>query len=106
MTGARLHWVDDGGKERNVHLAAAVTLLGRKGDTDVDLPHQRISRHHAKIKKTDRGYLLLDLASVHGTFVNGRPVEHHFLRDGDRIRLSDYQIELLFRQIARCREVA
>ena len=96
MTGASLHWVNDEGKEQSVPLTAAETLLGRHGDTHVTFPDLRISRHHAKIKKTEHGYLLLDLASVYGTFVNGQPVEHHFLRDGDRIRLSDYQVELLF----------
>jgi len=38
----------------------------------------------------------LDLASVHGTFVKDQSVEHHFLHDGDRIRLSDCQLEFLF----------
>jgi phosphoserine phosphatase RsbU/P len=96
MTGASLHWVNDEGNEESVPLTAAETLLGRTADTHVRFPHLRISRHHAKIKKTEHGYLLLDLASVFGTSVNGQEVEHHFLRDGDRIRLSDYQVELLF----------
>ena len=103
MAAPRLHWINDTGEEEKVVLAATETLLGRKSDVDlrrphVDLilPHKTISRHHAKIKKTVQGYLLLDLGSVRGTFVNGRRVDHHFLRDGDRIRLADYETELRF----------
>lgn len=95
MIGANLRWVDEEGKEHRVPLTAE-TLLGRRADADVRFEDRHVSRHHAKIKKTENGYLLLDLASARGTFVNGQRVEHRFLWDGDRIRLSDYQVELLF----------
>jgi serine phosphatase RsbU (regulator of sigma subunit) len=95
-----LCWVNDEGREQRFALNAAETLLGRKAGTDVTFSHQHVSRHHAKIKKTERGYLLLDLASVHGTFVNGQPIEHHILRHGDRIRLADYQVDIRFFQDA------
>jgi len=77
MTNASLHWIDDEGKERQVLLDAVETILGRRTGADIELINKRVSREHAKIKKTQHGYLLLDLASQYGTCVNGQPVGHH-----------------------------
>ena len=98
MSDASLRWVDEQGTERKVLLEAVETLLGRHSDAEIRFSSKRVSRHHAKIKKTVHGYLLLDLVSQFGTCVNGKPVEHCVLRDGDRIWLSDYQVEILFSQ--------
>lgn len=68
------------------------TLIGRSSDCDVVLPKRQVSRHHAEIERDERGYLLRDLGSKNGTFVNGQRVvgEPHRLNDGDEIQIALY----------------
>jgi Nif-specific regulatory protein len=58
------------------------------------LNNQHVSRHHAKVVKTPEGYLLQDLASTHGTFVNESRIEQHTLKHGDKISLGKDRIDL------------
>jgi len=44
------------------------------------------SRHHFEIHHTDRGYLLVDLNSTNGTFLEGRRIERVYLAPGSKIR--------------------
>ncbi|MGC9348900.1 MAG: FHA domain-containing protein [Anaerolineae bacterium] len=64
--------------------------LGRAKDCDIVLPERQISRHHARVERDSSGYLLRDLGSKNGTFVNGEPVrgQPYRLRDGDEITLA------------------
>ena len=58
-------------------------------DLDSDDPEAKVSRRHARISLRDGAYLIEDLGSTNGTFVNrGRrlsPGESHALKDGDEI---------------------
>lgn len=64
-------------------------ILGRDEDCDVVLPERLVSRHHAAIRRQDRGYLLEDLGSKNGTFLNGQAVtEPVALQDGDEIQIA------------------
>jgi pSer/pThr/pTyr-binding forkhead associated (FHA) protein len=66
--------------------------IGRSVDCDVVLPKRQVSRHHARIERDDEGYLLHDLGSKNGTFVNGQQVgrEPYRLKDGDEIQIALY----------------
>ena len=90
----QLYWVGPDRQENLLPLVASEILLGRKGDADVVLNNQHVSRHHAKLVKTPDGYFLQDLASTHGTFVNEARIEQHVLRHGDRISLGKDRIDL------------
>ena len=48
-----------------------LTLVGRKEDSDLCLPHKSISKMHCVIVKTDGLLLIRDLGSTNGTRVNG-----------------------------------
>lgn len=66
-------------------------LIGRGLDCDIILPARQISRHHARIERTADGrYLLYDLGSKNGTWVNGEEVREapRLLEDGDEIQLA------------------
>ena len=64
-------------------------ILGRDEDCDVVLPERLVSRHHAAIRCRDEGYLLEDLGSKNGTFLNGQAVtEPVILQDGDEIQIA------------------
>jgi hypothetical protein len=66
-------------------------VIGRGEDCDICLPRRQISRHHARIERTDGGeYVLYDLGSKNGTCVNGEEVRDRprLLRDGDEIQIA------------------
>src|SRR5215472_18650639 len=94
MTTPRLYWLGPDGQENVLSLATPEVLIGRKGDADVVLNNQHVSRHHAKLIKTTDGYSIQDLGSTHGTYVNEARVELQPLMDGDKISLGKDRIEL------------
>ena len=65
--------------------------LGRAKDCDIVLPERQISRHHARIEQDESGFIIRDLGSKNGTFVNGESVREqpYRLRDGDETELAD-----------------
>jgi class 3 adenylate cyclase len=78
---------------RLLTLTAYGARLGRASDNDVVLAEERVSRHHCSIGATDGGFILTDLHSTHGTFVNDVRVDApQLLGDGDRIRIGRTEI--------------
>jgi len=74
-----------------------VTVLGRSFDTDVRIDDLTVSRQHAKVTRSGNGYIIEDMGSGNGTFVNGRRVSAPMpLRDNDVIKIS----QNLFRFVA------
>lgn len=72
-------------------LREETVLIGRSANCDIVLPERQISRHHARIERTPDGrYLLHDLGSKNGTFVNGEEVREapRELKDGDEIQFA------------------
>jgi diguanylate cyclase (GGDEF)-like protein len=64
--------------------------LGRDPACTVRLPAEDVSRRHARITADAEGHVIVDLASTNGTWVNGRRVDVHPLRAGDRLRLGKF----------------
>lgn len=65
------------------------TVIGRSSDADVAIPDDTLSRHHASIRRTSHGFVIEDLGSTNGTFVDGQPVQQpRTLEDGCRIALG------------------
>ena len=63
-------------------------LIGRQPDNHLVLRDNRASRTHARILSENGNYVLEDLDSRHGTFVNGERIKRHLLRNSDRIDLG------------------
>ncbi|MFQ5922637.1 MAG: FHA domain-containing protein [Anaerolineales bacterium] len=64
-------------------------IIGRGKDCGLIVPDRQVSRHHARIRRTERGYLLEDLGSKNGTHLNGTEVtEGVLLQDGDEIQIA------------------
>jgi hypothetical protein len=63
-------------------------LLGRSRSSDVRFLEPSVSRRHAALQRVDGGWLLVDRASTHGTWVNGRRIDRAVVADGDEIRLG------------------
>jgi hypothetical protein len=63
--------------------------IGRSESNTIALPDASVSSSHARVVRTDSGFVLEDLASRNGTFVNGdRISEKRPLLDGDLIRFG------------------
>ena len=73
------------GSTREIPLARERIRIGRRPDNDIPLPFPAVSGEHAAIVTILADSFLEDLGSTNGTFVNGKPVTKHFLRDRDRI---------------------
>jgi len=67
--------------------------LGRAVDADIRLPDAYISGHHARVRRTSRGWTVEDAGSKNGTMVNGlRVVEPVLLSPGDEISIGAIRI--------------
>ncbi len=81
------HLIDPLGKA--VPLTALTTILGRAADCDVVIADRRASRCHAEVCQRDKGFILHDLDSTNGTWLNGRRLSTPtLLRDGDVIEIA------------------
>jgi pSer/pThr/pTyr-binding forkhead associated (FHA) protein len=80
-----------------IRLDRPETVLGRTPGCDVVIPRGHISRQHARIAREGPRYVLYDLDSANGTFVNGRPLARpHPLKHRDTIGLGDPEPLLRF----------
>jgi len=86
---ATLHF-KRGPEEREIPCAALLTI-GRMPPNEIVIPHPKISRNHALIRRAGQGeYYLIDVGSTNGTLLNGRRVVTPMsLKDGDTIKLED-----------------
>jgi hypothetical protein len=64
--------------------------IGRSADSDILLDDITVSRKHAVIKKIDNKYILTDLGSLNGSYVNGEIVNEINLNNGDKIQIGKY----------------
>ena len=88
VTGGRVVSLTDG---REYVITGASLVFGREAGCDVVVPGKDVSRRHAEIVQTPKGYLLVD-TSTNGTFVNEERVEgQRILARTDVIRLGDEQ---------------
>lgn len=62
--------------------------VGREANNSIQVPDSSVSGAHARIRKTPEGYLLEDLNSRNGTYVNGERIQTRVLRNDDKIRLG------------------
>ncbi len=88
VTGGRVVSLTDG---REYVITGASLVFGREAGCDVVVAGNDVSRRHAEIVQTPKGYLLVD-SSTNGTFVNEERVEgQRILARADVIRLGDEQ---------------
>jgi hypothetical protein len=81
-------------------LTKEVNLIGRDVTNDVVIGDAEVSRQHARVTRTPGGYVLEDLGSTNGTFVNGeRLTTPRVLNPGDLIALGE-TVTLTFDAVA------
>jgi hypothetical protein len=83
--------------QRAFALDVDLATIGRGLNNTIVLEDPRISRQHAQVRWKSRRYLISDLGSTNGTYVNGVPVSaEQVLRPGDIVSLGG--LELQFQQ--------
>jgi len=87
------------GAGRGFPLAKPVTTIGRVAGNDIVLRNPHVSRQHAQIRREGGRFVIVDLGSTNGTFVNGKRVgAPHWLQDGDQVSIGgntfSFQIEV------------
>jgi hypothetical protein len=88
--------VDGPAAGKRFFLESGVLLIGRDEGNDVVIPERQVSRRHASISHEEDSYILRDLDSKNGTFLNGQELAGpHALQDGDEIQIA-YCCKLTF----------
>lgn len=86
---------DKSGSQRRMDFEAVSLRIGRLEDNDVVLPKTNVSKHHAGLTCQDGRYVVTDLQSTNGTFVNGRRISGPTaIRPGDKVYVGDFIIGL------------
>lgn len=83
------------GDERRVTFAESEVTIGRVPGNDVVLPKGNVSKRHSRIVLKDNRFIVVDLKSTNGTYVNGRKITSPLVvKEGDKIYVGDYVLTL------------
>lgn len=86
-------------KEENIsdvsfNLAEGANRIGRAQDNDIVINHPMISAHHAIIIKSRDTFVIEDLNSTNGVYINGRRIHRESFTASDKVTLGIYPINL------------
>jgi two-component system, cell cycle response regulator len=80
---------------KRVTLEERDLVIGRSSTSDIQLDMDNVSRNHAMLTRTTLGWVVRDLGSTNGTFVNDSRVSERALKDGDQIRVGRAMLKFL-----------
>lgn len=89
---ARVVVYRNGKEELCVPVADSGASIGRDSGNEVQLTMPEVSKRHACVQWTSRGWCARDLNSRNGLFVNGSKVHEAILKDGDRLTVGTYTL--------------
>ena len=87
---AKITWINPETNEKKIHVLVegATASIGRSPSSDIHIPDKHVSRQHAVISYRDGVFMITDLDSVNGTFINDQQIAEPFpLFSDDTIRL-------------------
>ncbi|HET6319576.1 MAG TPA: DUF3662 and FHA domain-containing protein [Chloroflexota bacterium] len=91
-------WLSDGfGLRFPLDPGLGLVRIGRAVDNDLAIDNQRVSRYHAQARWIESDWLVYDLDSTNGTFVDGErvmPAQPRRLRTGGVLRLGDHDLRV------------
>lgn len=75
------------------HLQKGISFtIGRRKKNNVKIEDMAVSGYHAKIDTVGDGFVLIDLQSKNGSFVNEQLVNSHWLKHGDIINIGEHSL--------------
>ena len=80
---------EKGGEQRRISFNKAEITIGRVQGNDIVLPKGNVSKRHARVLLKDGKFIIVDLKSTNGTYVNGRKVERAPLTAGTTLTVGD-----------------
>ena len=82
---------EKGGEQRRLDFDKAEITIGRVQGNDVILPKGNVSKRHARIVLKDGKFIIVDLKSTNGTYVNGRKITSPLVvKETDKIYIGDF----------------
>jgi Protein of unknown function (DUF3662)/FHA domain len=89
-------WLEDRlGLRAPLDPRMGIVRLGRATDNDVVIANQRVSRYHAQLRWVESSWLVYDLDSTNGTWVDGQrvfPSQPRVFGSGAQLRLGDHEL--------------
>jgi EAL domain-containing protein (putative c-di-GMP-specific phosphodiesterase class I) len=82
------HYPEPGGVSHCVRLESFPFRIGRCTTADFIIYSRQVSKEHAEIDRTREEFLIRDLGSTNGTFVNGQRITQSVLLDGDIVHVA------------------
>lgn len=71
------------------------TTAGRHPDSDIFLDDTTVSRHHVEFRRRDEQFLVCDVGSLNGTYLNRHPTDQAELSNGDEIQIGKFRLVFL-----------
>ena len=86
---------EKGGAERREQFETAELTVGRVQGNELMLPKGNVSKRHARLLYRDGRFIVTDLNSTNGTYVNRRRItQATIVREGDRIYVGDFVLRI------------
>jgi|SoiMethySBSTD1v2_1073268.scaffolds.fasta_scaffold27722_6 tetratricopeptide (TPR) repeat protein len=92
-----IHLAAANGESRVVPIESPRFTIGRGAENSLCVQATVVSRSHAELIRVGANYLLRDLGSTNGSFVNGDRVTERMLNDGDSLRFGSGGPEMVFK---------
>jgi len=77
------------------HPTGERTRIGRSPECEIFLDDVTVSRNHAVLIARAGGYVVEDLGSLNGTFVNRRRIDTAVLQSGDELQIGKYRMTFI-----------
>ena len=82
---------EKGGERRHQEFDKNEVTIGRVQGNDIVLPKQNVSKKHSRIVVKDGKFIIVDLKSTNGTYVNGRKIASPMvIKETDKIYIGDF----------------
>src|SRR5216110_1072248 len=82
---------EKGGEQRRMVFNKPEVTIGRVQGNDIVLPKGNVSKRHARIVLKDGKFIIVDLKSTNGTYVNGRKITSPLVIKGtDKVYIGDF----------------
>ncbi|MCC6872944.1 MAG: EAL domain-containing protein [Sandaracinaceae bacterium] len=86
------HFAEKGRQPRRIPILRFPFRVGRSQEAELSIYSPEVSSFHAELVRAGDRFLLRDLGSTNGTFVNGDRIDQHWLRDGDIVHIASEEM--------------
>jgi pSer/pThr/pTyr-binding forkhead associated (FHA) protein len=76
-------------------LDRSTTSAGRHPESDIFLDDVTVSRRHAEFRREGGEFVVVDVGSLNGTYVNREPVDTALLANGDEVQIGKFRLVFL-----------